>query len=616
VSSLEHLGELRPTGQSSAKGRVANTAEFRRVYSLGRRPQGLPAWMVEEMTEWLKTEDGTWTLREVQAQALRELYDFGGVFVAAGVGHGKTLISLLAAMVVEAERPTLVVPAALRQKTLDEARDVYSEHWEIPVVGEWDDPAAQLKVISYEMLGRAEKADWLDRRKPDLLIFDEVHKLKNRTAAVTRRVARFMAEHKPTKDVRVVAMSGTVTQRKLADFAHVMSWCLGPEHSPVPQVKEELETWGRAVDRKVERRPDPGALTQLVEKAAWQEACAVKHPTHRATEQLKIVRSGLYDRFAATKGVIYTTTASVEASIYMGVLPIECGETKDAIEVMRETKSLAMTFGEHFETEETPEAVRDELLPQDTWRISRQMALGFYYVWDPPAPVEWMTARKAWRRFAREVIGDDPEHSPYDSELTVINAVDRIEADKPWHIDNPAMLAEGIPHLSAWREVRDAFTPNPVPRWFTDEPLEAIVASLRPNQPTLVWVEHRCVGEKLADMLGVPYFANKGLSSDGQSIEQWDTTRHAVVSIAANSTGRNLQGWHRNLVVTPMPNGGAWQQMMGRTHRQGQENDEVYFRRVVACETNEDDYLKALNDAEYVELMTGEPQKLRMADKI
>lgn len=588
--SLKALGDLpKPdlTGKSTARGYVENTPEFRRIYDLPRRPQGIPEWMVEEMTQWLKTPEGTWSLRVVQAQALRELYDYGGTFVAAGVGHGKTLISLLAPVVVGAERPTLVVPAALRDKTIAEAWEVYADHWQIPRIGMHDDPAAELTVISYEMLGIARYADWLDRRSPDLLIFDEVHKIKNRGAAVTRRVSRYMAAN---PDARVVAMSGTVTQRSLRDFSHVMSWCLKPEHTPLPQKKEELEVWARAVDRKVDRRPDPGALKQLIARDTWDEAQS--DPQRR----LAAIREGVYRRLSDTPAVAYTTSASVEASIYLSTIKIDNPDTRALLDEVRETKLLD----------------DDELLPQDVWRVSRQIALGFYYRWEPQAPPEWMRARKLWRCFVRDAIGEDPEASIYDSELVVAQAVDRFEAGK----GGDPMLARGVSLLADWRAIRGTFEPNPVPQWFTSAVLEQIAEHLRSQPPTLVWVEHRCVGERLSALLGVPFFANKGRSADGQQVEAWDRKQHAVLSIAANCTGRNLQAWNRNLIVTPMPNGGPWQQLMGRTHRQGQEEDEVFFDVVEACNQNADDLSQARADALYIQTMTGEPQKLVLATKI
>ena len=54
------------------------------------------------------------------------------------------------------------------------------------------------------------------------------------------------------------------------------------------------------------------------------------------------------------------------------------------------------------------------------------------------------------------------------------------------------------------------------------------------------------------------------------------TGREAVcASPRAHGTGKNLQQFARNLVANPPSDGATWEQLIGRTHRQGQEADEV-----------------------------------------
>ena len=59
-------------------------------------------------------------LRPVQIQALSRIKAAGGGIVAAGVGHGKFLISILAPTVLESKRALLLVPPPLLQQTRDE----------------------------------------------------------------------------------------------------------------------------------------------------------------------------------------------------------------------------------------------------------------------------------------------------------------------------------------------------------------------------------------------------------------------------------------------------------------------------------------------------------------
>lgn len=69
-----------------------------------------------------------------------------------------------------------------------------------------------------------------------------------------------------------------------------------------------------------------------------------------------------------------------------------------------------------------------------------------------------------------------------------------------------------------------------------------------------------------------------------------------------------------NLVTSPQPGADGWEQLLGRTHRDGQEQDTVVCDVVCACAEHMDAMKKALADAKMHEEVTGQPQKLLMAD--
>ena len=62
------------------------------------------------------------------------------------------------------------------------------------------------------------------------------------------------------------------------------------------------------------------------------------------------------------------------------------------------------------------------------------------------------------------------------------------------------------------------------------------------------------------------------------------------------------------------PNGRIAEQLVGRTHREGQEADEVSVDMVVACVEQWKGLRQAEADARYVEQTTGVQQKLLYAD--
>jgi hypothetical protein len=93
-----------------------------------------------------------------------------------------------------------------------------------------------------------------------------------------------------------------------------------------------------------------------------------------------------------------------------------------------------------------------------------------------------------------------------------------------------------------------------------------------------------------------------------------DETETCIVSISANSEGRNLQQFSKNLVVAIPPGGNRWEQLLGRTHRDGQMADEVSVSLPLICYENWNVFRDARREAEYIEHTTKQIQKLNFAD--
>jgi hypothetical protein len=160
-----------------------------------------------------------------------------------------------------------------------------------------------------------------------------------------------------------------------------------------------------------------------------------------------------------------------------------------------------------------------------------------------------------------------------------------------------------------WDGIKDDFVPNVVAEWIDNFALEAATKWLR-DKGGICWVEHVAFGKRLAEFSGLPYF---GGGENGII----DTPETAIIaSIAAHSQGKNLQRFSRNLVVCPPTSGKVWEQLLGRTHRPGQEADEVtcviflHFLELLSS------FEQARADARYLEDMFGNQQKLNYADML
>ena len=86
------------------------------------------------------------------------------------------------------------------------------------------------------------------------------------------------------------------------------------------------------------------------------------------------------------------------------------------------------------------------------------------------------------------------------------------------------------------------------------------------------------------------------------------------MSSIAVAEGFNLQSYFRNLILNATPSGLLWQQLMGRTHRFGQEADTVFFTVLTNVAEQMDGLRRAITDAEYIQATTGQAQKLCLAD--
>ncbi len=555
---------------TAASDRVPLSQELLRVRDLPRRK-----WsdedaveLAREMSETLLVPGGErecgvcrpeciTKLRPIQAVALYELGTQRGAFGPQRVGAGKTLVSLLAPVVTFAQRPLLIIPANLLGKT---ERDLVQlrRHWDLP---------RYLRIMTYEWLGRVQAAEALDRYAPDLIVLDESQHTKNTKAAVTRRLRRYF---RARSDCVCLAMSGTITKRSLHDYAHHLRWCLRETQLPIPRHFSDLEAWARALDEKKDEsdRPHPGALELLCDESERERF---------HFDPLGAARSAFRRRLVETVGVVSTAETPIDAALVVrGVEP-----------------GIAPAIDRAFEK------LRSEAITPDGWALAdglqifqqaRELALGFSYTWVPRPAQYWYDARRAWAKFVREVL----KHSRnLDTELQVRRA-------------HPQQ-----PELVEWERVKNHFQPETVPIWL-DQGVARYCAEWARERSGIVWCEHVVLGEKLRD-LGLAYYGKRGLDACGRPIEEHAPGEPMAASIASNMEGRNLQAWSQNLITSFPPTGSRAEQLIGRTHRDGQRADEVDFDVLCTCAEHAGGFWQAWRDARYIQDTTGSPQKLCLA---
>lgn len=545
---------------------VQATPELRRVLGLPRRiwAEGDAEALARDLTAVLRTPNGRMTLRPRQAVALYEAAAFGA-FVSERVGGGKTLISLLLPYVLDARRPLLLIPAKLIGKTQREQAHLM-QHWRIPNF---------IRIVSYELLGRPQSEELLEQYKPDLFVCDEAHRLKNfKGAAVTKRVMRYL--HKDLR-AQIVPMSGSFTNQSINDCAHLLKRSI--RQAPLPRTSTEVQEWADALDVRAdgETRLGTGALVLF---------CNQEEAALHAVDPLTACRRAYRRRLFETPGVLGSTEPYTGSSLSISALPVRMGpETEAAMHKLRTTWELP-----HGEPLISGLAV---------WRHLRELALGFCYRWDPPAPPAWLAARKEWSSWCRYILTTNRRE--LDSEVPVIQAVDR------------GQYPAAEPALAAWRAIRGSFKPRSVPVWLGNSALLAAERWAWHNVG-IIWTEHVAFAEALAQLTGLEYYGKEGLNRHGVPIEHADPGKALIASIESNHEGRNLQAWSKNLITSPPPNGRRWEQILGRTHRDEQKAEEVTVDVFLTCPEHLDAWRKARMQARYTQDTKGQPQKILYAD--
>lgn len=558
---------------------VSPTDEFRRIAAVPRRD---PASLVrddvaEAVTRALRMPGSARVFFPIQAAALVatcRAVELGspGAFLPIGVGEGKTDITFCLPYVLDAKRAILLVPGALTSskgnkegKTERDFRALRSAWKERPY----------FRIISYQKIGRANGGDELIEAKPDVIVCDEAHMLRNVGtdgtvgAAVARVVTAYVrAARQAGHRVILVVLSGTMTGGKLGHMSHLAELSLG-KRSFLPNDEYDLDMWRRAVDAEVEAggRVGPGCLLDFCNTDDLKGT------------QLARARRAIRRRMHETEGVIASTTRRVRASLRFNRGPEAGGAVPlDMWAALRDDWRLPSG---------------DRCLDGfEIHRHAREYALGYWGEWDPPPPRPWYKARSAWSKEVYAAIASRACN-------TEVEARALLDSDA-WH---------------AWADIRDTYTPNPVARWVSTATLEACArwADTNAKSGGIIWTQHIPFGERLERDFGIPYYREQGLRADGQYIEQ--ASGVVCASVQANATGRNLQhNWSRNLIASPFGSAEMNEQCFGRTHRTGQRGDEVTVDFLVECREHVSALRRARERADAIALMTDNPQKLSYGD--
>ena len=570
----------------------------------------------------LATTDVAWErVVSVEDIGVHDVYDLTvpGThnFVANGIVVHNTLVDLLSALAFAEtgiKLCVLLIPPGLVGQLINDYEYI-GQHFKMPqivfhghtylntcekmsqrVILERGAPV--IHVVKYSLLSRPEATDWIENHlKPEAIIADECHRLRDTTRSGAGRVDRYMEDHPST---RFAAWSGSMTSKSLKDYDHLAKWALRGG-SPLPTNDDDTADWCRAIDPS-DNPANPGPLMQL---------CA---PGEKLID-------GFRRRVLETIGVVSTSAPAVDAELELNErrAPPIPPNVKAALRMVR-----GLVPGQSGPQRPDGDELVDALSIN---RVMMQVACGFYYKWiyprcefprDNQLVLDWLEYRKNWFCEVRAKLKNPEEH--LDSPRLVQNAAERFYGDRPANRGMPVWKSKCWP---SWRDNRNSiYVETETVR--IDSYLARDAADWALEHRGIVWYDQGAFGAWVAELSGLPMFgggkpAKLALLGDPQrQIAGEDGTRSVICSIDALGTGTNgLQ--HRfseNLIANPMSAPDGWEQTLGRTHRIGQKAPVVrnwFYRHTPELRKLVD---SALRNAFYVEGSLGGSQKIVGALKI
>lgn len=530
--------------------------------------------------------------RAAQGWCLENAMDARALFAALGVGDGKTGVDIMLSLAIPGiSRALLLIPSNLKAQFLTRDFPQWSAHFKTPILAggpvatQYQIGRPVLHVVTYSELSSQKNSDLIKRINPELIIADEGQNLGDPNSARTGRFLRSFGER---PSMRFCVLSGSFTGGSIKSFAHFLALAFR-ENAPIPLSPPEVDAWAAALDATDKKNPHPrrpGALLQL----AYPEDQKIANDTDRA-------RVAYSRRLYDTLGCLATSDPDLPVDLAINERPIKLPE--EVKNTIRNTKdSQERPDGEQLQT------------PLEISAVTKRLSAGFYYRWRYPKVdqgwcvahgklnkecqacmdaraiviTKWLAARKAYRSEVRRKLQDKIEH--LDSPKLLENAARRyfegyshndhgIVTHWPPRVMTGPRLRWSSEKWEAWNNVKRTVEHERQAVWQSDFLVRDALEWAKEG-PGIIWFQHAAFAELLEKMahaegFTLPIYGGGDLASI--EILKEKGNRPIAAAIKAHGTGKNLQMFHRNLIANVPSDPKIWEQMIGRTHRQGQKHD-------------------------------------------
>ncbi len=581
-----------------------------------------------------------------QAEGLDAYIKTGGLLGPIAVGWGKTLLTLMIANYAfgnGARKIMLLLPPEVLPQFEQDLKWARTRvPFSVPVFilgGKTKARRRQLAmsnkrglyVMPYSLLSTKDTEDNLRDIHASVFLCDEAHKISRESAARTKRMRRYFQAH---PDCKVVALSGTITSKSLRDYWH-LSKAACRANNPLPNIREMANEWGDKLDSVAATDGSPGPLRLL---SQWAEK---QRPNEQFDYTISGFRKAFRLRLTTSPSVVSSGEAEIPTSLIFRNREIKAD---DAHENMDHLKKHVETVLDEWKTPNGDEIE----FAMHSWKWLFELSAGFYNELYWPT-VETLAKRKGWSETGASIILDKSKDyfivgQEYAKVLRAFLLIGRVGLDTPMAVGS-FMHVHGdgcVPRIprdvyNAWCDMkaldfdnridRDSRAVRVCPYKVQDAARWAL--ELPKGKGGIIWYYHQEMGKWLYDELidtpgltvGDPtlYTMNGDAGkpvihcpagANKQILDHANTSKVVIASVSAHCTGKNLQHFEHQLAVQwPRPANMA-EQMLGRTHRNGQKADEIVVWMQHALEWDHYNFAACLNDAIYIHQTTGNRQKL------
>lgn len=593
----------------------------------------------EEVEAFCKDEveasyfEGGFRLWPMQVGAVLAYDLYGGLFAPIGVGWGKTLITLMIAERAfkrgEAARTLLFVPSQVYPQLVK--TDIASARkWvglSVPLILMGGKSQAERRsiarsqkkgcyVLPYSCLSTKDTTDLLFGIAPDLVILDEAHAVKNSEAARTKRLRKYMDERQP----RLAVLSGTITKKSVNDYHYLISHALR-EFSPLPVSSVLASNWSVVLDAGAD--PSEAQTGPLAPLMNW---ATENFPDEKIPAGQAGFRSAYRLRLNTAPGVVSTGDAEIGVSLIFENRPANVKHDADGsygrlMELISNVEDLWITpSGDEIEW------------AFHTWKYLFELTNGFYYRLRWPEAAELVQRSKLSLDEIEAYLAQAKMHHEAQQEYHR-DLRKWLKYSSRAHLDTPLLVASnmakhgskdvGAALFAVWRAMKDLEFPGMPER--ISEPVRICDYKIgrllewareHANDGAIVWFYHDEVGRWAHEALSGAGFDSLWCPSEsfrpGSNAAVCDPAnrgRILVASMSSHGTGKNLQHFQAQYLLQFPRQADMLEQVVGRTHRNGQDADELI---VHTCNTIPFDHMNmaaCLVDALYIHQTVGSRQK-------